>query len=137
MNVQETDDPIKSRLLRKASQQQDELKQEVQEITERTEKVLTNALIIGGALALTYLVVRGFSGSKKSKRKVKKVVKQVNPGQEAESGFEQEPSVASTLLSQVGSAIATQATVLLLDLAKGKLAAYLQAQAQKKADDPS
>jgi hypothetical protein len=109
MNLQ-TDDPVKSQLLRKASQHRDEFKDEVKEITERTEKVLTNALLIGGALALSYFVVRGFSG-RKAKRKAKKA-KVKNPQVEEEVEYEPTPSLASTILSDIGATLANQATVL-------------------------
>jgi FtsZ-interacting cell division protein ZipA len=136
MNIQETDDPIKSQLLNKVTHQQEELKHEVQEITERTQKIFTNALIIGGGLALTYLLIRGFSDSKKRKSKKKASAKQTEARIDADEEYET-PSLASTVLSRVGTAVATQATVLLLDLAREKLAEYLQAQAQKKTDEPS
>jgi hypothetical protein len=137
MNTLETDDPIKSQLLQKTTQKREELETGMKEFSDRTEKVMTNALIIGGVLALTYFVVRRFSEAGKSKRKIKKVVREVAPHQEAEVVYEAAPSVAATLLSQVGSSIATQATVLLLDLAKEKLSEYLKSQAQKKANEHS
>ena len=134
-----TDDPVKSQLLQKASQQREELQEDMKELTERTEKVLTNALIIGGALALTYLLVRGFSGTKRKRKSKAKPVKKVAAVGETEEEDDDgaSPSTASTILSQVGSAIATQATVILLDLAREKLAEFLQAQTQKKSDEHS
>lgn len=136
MNIQETDDPIKSQLLNKVTHQQEELKHEVQEITERTQKIFTNALIIGGALALTFLLIRGFSDSKKRKSKKKTSSQKTEAHMDADEDYDA-PSLASTVLSRVGTAVATQATVLLLDLARERLAEYLHAQAQKKANVPS
>lgn len=137
MKAMETDDLVKSQLLQKAAQQRQEIESEMHEITDRTEKVLTNALIIGGALALTYFLVRGFSAKKKRKArkaKVKAKVAEVDGEEETEV---YEPSGPSQILSQIGTAVASQATMILLDLAKEKLMEYLQAQAQKKADENS
>ena len=137
MKAMETDDLVKSQLLQKAAQQREEIESEMHEITDRTEKVLTNALIIGGALALTYFLVRGFSAKKKRKaRKAKAKVKatEVDDAEEAEVYEESGPA---RILSQIGTAVASQATMILLDLAKEKLMEYLQAQAQKKADENS
>lgn len=137
MKGMETDDLVKSQLLQKAAQQRQEIESEVHEITDRTEKVLTNALIIGGALALTYFLVRGFSSSKK--RKARKARAKAKPAEvdDAEEAQVYEESGPSRILSQIGTAVASQATVLLLDLAKEKLMEYLQAQAQKKANENS
>jgi hypothetical protein len=124
----ETDDPIKGQLLERASRHRSELEEEVNIITERTEKVITNALLIGGALALTYFLVRQLSDSKPKSKKSKKA-KPVN------ADFEEEESIPNPLtsaLTQIGTTVASQATVFLLDLAKEKLAEFLQSQAEKK-----
>jgi FtsZ-interacting cell division protein ZipA len=144
MKTMETDDLVKSQLLQKAAQQRQEIESEMHEITDRTEKVLTNALIIGGALALTYFLVRGFSSKKKrkahkakakaNKAKANKATEVDNVDEEVESYEESGPA---RILSQIGTAVASQATMILLDLAKEKLMEYLQAQAQKKADENS
>ncbi|MBX2960999.1 MAG: hypothetical protein KF687_00730 [Cyclobacteriaceae bacterium] len=138
MKGMETDDLIKSQLKQKADQQRQEIETELHEITDRTEKAITNALVIGGALALTYFLVRGLSSSKKSKtRKTKAKAKAAQDVEGEEEDVVYEESGSSKIFSQIGTAIATQATVVLLDLAKEKLMEYLQAQAQKKADENS
>lgn len=126
--MQQTDDPVKSQLLRKASQQRDELEGELKELSDRTEKILTNALIIGGALALTYVLVRQFGGTKKKKSKAKKAATKPETGVESEPDDE---SPVTHVISQIGTALLSQATVFLLNMAKEKLTDYLQAQAQK------
>lgn len=131
MELLEADDPIKSQLLKKSAQHREELEQDVQLISERTQRVITNALVIGGALALTYFVVSRFSGSgKKSKSKTRKI-KVVNaaPGNESEV---ETVSAAPGFVSQIGTALASQASVFLLSLAKEKLSEYLESQAAKK-----
>ena len=73
MNL-ETDNPEKGQLLQRSEHHRELLEEEVKLITERSEKIITNALIIGGALALTYLLVSSFSGSgKKERAKAKKI----------------------------------------------------------------
>lgn len=137
MKAMETDDLVKSQLQQKAAQQREEIESEMHEITDRTEKVLTNALIIGGALALTYFLVRGFSAKKKRKARKAKVKAKATEVDGEEETEVYETSGPSQILSQIGTAVASQATMILLDLAKEKLMEYLQAQAQKKADENS
>jgi hypothetical protein len=133
----EIDDPVKSSLLKKSAQYREDLEDEAKVITDRTEKIITNALIVGGSLALTYFLYRQFSGggSKKNKTKAKKV-KIVDAAPEIEEAVEK-TSGAGKLISQIGTALVSQASVFLLSMAKEKLAEYLQAQEQKKTDERS
>ena len=135
MELLEKDDPIKSQLLEKSAHYRDELEQDVKLISERTQRILTTALVVGGALALTYLAVRQFGGSTKSgKKKYKtKKIKLVNAAA-ADDDDEEETVVASTpgIVSQIGTALASQATVFLLQLAKEKLNDFMVSQAEKK-----
>jgi hypothetical protein len=130
MELPETDDPVKSQLLKKSAQQRDELEQDLKIVSERTQKIVTNALIIGGALALTYFVINQFSGSKKKRSKTKKI-KVVGASAQPEEVVEAEAS-APGIVAQIGTAIASQASVFLLTLAKEKLMEYLQSQVEKK-----
>lgn len=125
MELMDTDDPIKSELLMKTARHREELEDETRAIAERTEKIITNAIVIGGALALTYFLYTQFSGSKKKKAKKKQTA-----GTEDDEA-EEERSSASNILSQVGTALVSQGGVLLLSLAKEKLTEYLRAQADK------
>jgi uncharacterized membrane protein YebE (DUF533 family) len=137
MELMETDDPVKSRLLKKSSQYREDLEDEAKLISDKTEKMITNALIIGGSLALTYFAYKQFSGGSKSKSKAKaKKVKIVDAATELEEEVE-EPSGPSKIISQIGTALVSQASVFLLSMAKEKLSEYLQAQAQKKTDEHS
>lgn len=130
----ETDDPVKSTLLKKSAQYRDELEEEAKVISERTEKIIKNAVIIGGSLALAYFLYNQFSTSKKKKSKVRKE-KSVQPSSLAagiEEDEEEETSSPNKVLSQIGAALISQASVFLLSMAKEKLSEYLQAQAEKK-----
>jgi hypothetical protein len=124
MELLDTDDPIKGELLMKTARHREDLEEETRAIAERTEKIITNAVMIGGALALTYFLYTQLSGSKK--KKVKKKEREVEVEED-----EEETSSAGNILSQVGTALVSQGGVLLLALAKEKLSEYLRAQADK------
>ena len=126
----DSDDP-KENLMRQSALHRDQLEEDVKLISERTQKIITNALIIGGALAASYFIISSFS-SKPKKKKVKKIkLIQDNPEQVVVSEEPETPGI----ISQLGTALASQATVMLLGLAKEKLEEYMQSQAAKKAED--
>jgi hypothetical protein len=134
MELLETNDP-KSVLLKKSAKHRQGIEDEIKVLSENTQKMVTNALIIGGTLALTYLLVSQYSKSKKSKAKAKgkkiKLIKENEANvEEAELVDDSEDSV----ISRIGSAIAAQATVFLLGLAKDKLSAYLKTNFNKDAE---
>ncbi len=60
MALLESNDP-KLVLLKKSAQHKKDLENEVKVLSESTEKIITNALIIGGTLAVTYFLVRQFT----------------------------------------------------------------------------
>jgi len=137
MELMETDDPIKSGLLKKTSQYREDLEDEAKVISERTEQILTNGLIIGGSLLLTYFAYKQFSGGskKKHKSKVKKIkVVGATPIDTEEETEVEETTGPSQIITQIGTALVSQASVFLLSLAKDKLTEYLQAQEKKKAN---
>jgi hypothetical protein len=135
MELLETND-MKSELLKKSAKHRQELQDEVKLISERTEKALTNALIIGGSLAATYFLVRALAGGskkKKSRRKVKIVQAAAAPERVVEAEVVAEPS-APGIVSQIGTVLASQAVTLLLNVAKEKLADYLHEKAEAKTE---
>ncbi len=142
MELLETDDPVKGRLLKKSAMHQKQIEDEVKFISDKTQKVLATALVVGGALALGYAVVSSLSGASKPKRKsrpAKIKVVQAREGGEAEEVIHAEPD-APGVVAQIGTALASQAAMFLLSIAREKLMEYLQSQtvpAQKNADDPA
>lgn len=128
MELTETNNP-KGELLKKSVQQRKALQDEVELLTERTEKIITNALIIGGALALSYWIVRSFTSKSKSKPKKQKRSEADELVFVKEDGKE---SKIAAVLSEVGSVLATQATAFLLALAKEKLTEFLTTQTTKE-----
>jgi hypothetical protein len=96
-----------------------ELTNELNGIGIKSDKLLTNALIIGGSLAFTYLLVSQLTSEVKKSKKSKAQKAQ------SEDGFEIEEEEA-TLFSQLGAKLVDQATLFLLDIAKEKLSEYIQ-----------
>ena len=103
---------------------------DIKSISDKTEQLTKNALIIGGVLAVTYLLVSQLSGTKKKRKKSKvKAVVPANVDEELE-----EESATPSVFSQIGSKVADTATMVLLDLAKDALAEYLKNRKQKNGD---
>lgn len=97
-----------------------ELTNELNGIGIKSDKLLTNALIIGGSLAFTYLLVSQLTGEVKKPKKSK--AQKAQP----ENGFEIEEEEEATLFSKLGAKLIDQATLVLLDIAKEKLSEYIQ-----------
>jgi hypothetical protein len=133
MEMLDSDDPVKGQLLRKSAHHREQIEEDVKLISEKTEKIITNALIIGGALAATYFILSRFSKTKSKPKKLKKVklVQEDDTADQVvvESSTEPEPP---GVLSQIGSALASQATVMLLAFAKEKLSEYMKSQEAPK-----
>jgi hypothetical protein len=132
MELLETQDPEKKKWVEASARHKRELEKEVNAMTEKTERVLTNALIIGGSLALTYFVISRFTGGGKAKKKKEKR-KTMPAGEEKENDDESYES--PSLISQIGHKVINQATLILLDIAREKLAEYLHS--RKSTDENS
>lgn len=117
MKLLENPDSEKRKLMEASERYRQEIEDEVYSISNGTERILTNALFIGGALALTYFAVTGLRSSKKKKSKKR---------ERDDDDDDIEESSEPTIMSQIGEAVITQATMILLEFAKEKLAEYLQ-----------
>lgn len=139
MELLETDDPIKGQLLQRSAKHREQLEEDARLISEKTEKMLTNALIIGGALAVTYFVVSSFSGSKKKKKSKTAQIRLVHGSAGEEQVQPAAEPEAPGMMAQIGTALAAQATAFVLSLAKEKLMEFLESQAAKKqtSNDPA
>lgn len=125
MELLETHDPEKKKLIESSNRHRQEIEKEIQAVSDRTQRIATNALIVGGALALAYFAFSTLSdGKKKKKKKIKSAAK----GEEEE--YEVQPA-APSLISQIGEQVITQATFLLSDIAKAKLSEYLQSRKEE------
>lgn len=128
----ETDNPEKGQLLQRSAHHRELLEEEVKLITERSEKIITNALVIGGALALTYLLVRNLSGpDKKEKVRPRKIKALETKNGETVAEEDYAPQEAG-VVSQIGAVLMAQATGFLLSIAREKLVEFLQSQTVKK-----
>lgn len=128
MELLETQDPERKKLIETSDRHKRELEKEVKAISDKTEKALKNALVIGGALALTYFAISQLTKAK-SKRKKTNEVKKIDEDETVSS----EPSPPS-FISQLGDRIVGQATVVLLDIAKDMLMEYLDSRKKKNED---
>jgi hypothetical protein len=126
MELLETQDPEKKKLIETSNRHKMELQKELSAISDKTEATIKNALIIGGTLAVAYLLVRTIGSSVKSKRKKakSKVINNIDDDDDETTPVEEHTPMPS-FLSQIGENLASQATLILLDLAKEKLAEYL------------
>jgi hypothetical protein len=104
----------------------------VKDMSDKTEKVLKNALIIGGALAVTYLLVSQLGSGKKKKKSKAKIQLQAAPAPIDQMVEEEEETPSA--FSAIGAKIADTATVMLLDIAKEALSEFLKTRQQKNAD---
>jgi hypothetical protein len=135
MELFESNDP-KTQLLKRSALHREAIEEEAKLISARTEKILTTALVVGGALAATYLLVRQFSGKPKRHKKSKKIkIVAARPKDEEDDDDVTYEKPSSGIVAQLGTALASQATTFLLDLAKEKLMAYLESQANKIKSD--
>jgi hypothetical protein len=129
MEILESQDPEKKRLIEASERHKRALQKDVTDLSKKTEKMLTNALIIGGALALSYLLVRQLSSSSKPKKhkKGKKVTATVVPVSTSDDDDDEDEDQGSPgFLAAMGNKVISQATVILVDIARQKLMEYLE-----------
>ena len=134
MELLETQDPEKKKLIETSDRHKKALEKELGEMKEKTDRILTNALIIGGTLAVTYFVISSISKRKKKKKRNKIIEAQAN-GTDTAEDIEEEEDRGPSLIGQIGTRLLNEATAVLLDLAKEKLAEYLAS--RKKTDENS
>lgn len=136
MEFLESQDPEKKKLIEASDRHKKALEKGFSDLSTDTQKMLTNALVIGGVLALSYLVVRQFSGSGKAKKKKRKhKVTLVQPQVSNASNDEDDDdgdSGSPSLLADIGSKMANQATVILIDIARQKLMEYLDSRKKEE-----
>jgi hypothetical protein len=132
MELLETQNPERKKLLETSERHKRELEKEVKDMSDKTEKVLKNALIIGGALAVTYLLVSKLGSGKKKKKSKAKIRLQAAPAPIDQMVEEEEETPSA--FSAIGAKIADTATVMLLDIAKEALSEFLKTRQQKNAD---
>lgn len=129
MELLESQDPEKIRLIETSDRHKKALAKEMKSISDKTETVVKNALVIGGVLAATYFLVSQLSSSNKKKKRAKAKASIVSPEQE-----EQQEDETPSVLSQISAKVADTATIVLIDLAKDALAEFLKNRKQQNGD---
>lgn len=121
MELLETADPERKRLLDEVRKRREQLDAEAGTLSRKSSKKLSNALMIAGVLVGSYLIYRAVSGARtkeKSKSGLHPDEKSANPGSAARTG------------TGMGSRIAQLAVVFLLNLARERVAAWLASRKQ-------
>src|SRR6266850_6547686 len=113
MESRETKYPDKKRLIEASERHKHELEKEVRSLSEKTEKMIINGLIIGGSLALTYFIISQWGRPKSKKKKAKGKEMEFTGETEADDSL-----AAPSLISQIGNKVINQASLILLDIAK-------------------
>jgi hypothetical protein len=139
MEYLESGESVKEQLREKAARRKEQFQEEARSLSTRAEKVLTNGLIIAGALAVTYWVFSSIRSGKKKRKKRMKEAAASTPASVEYAGEEEATSSngAPGMLAGVGNVLLTQASLFLLDLAKDKLRDYLTQRKQEQPDENS
>lgn len=131
MELLETQDPEKRKLIETSDRHRKELEKEVKAITEKTEAAVKNALIIGGALTVGYLLFSQISKSKKS-GKAKKAKAKARVTEDDDDEVEVVETSESSVIVRMGERILTEATFMLLEMAKDQIREYLQSRKKEE-----
>lgn len=121
MELLETADPDKKRLMDEVRKRREQLDAEAAVLARRSGKKLSNALMIAGVLVGSYLVYRAISGSRKTEK-----------SKEPQTGVNKSAASGSVTKSgnTMGTRLAQLAVVFLLNLARERVAAWLASRKQ-------
>lgn len=100
--------------------QEEEIEQELTELAEKGKHLATQALLIVGGLALSYMLFKAFDGSSGKSKKKKKAAIKIVKDKDVESEEEE-----SSLFGNISTKLATEAALFLLAIAKDRLVDYL------------
>jgi hypothetical protein len=125
MELLETQDPERIRLLETSDRHKKAMEKELTDLTKKTDKMLKNALIIGSSLAVTFLVISALSTKRKKKKKKQAIAAAAKAGEPVDAIETGEDDDSPSVLGQVSKQIINAASVVLLDMARQKLSEYL------------
>jgi hypothetical protein len=125
MELLETQDPDRKRLLETSDRHKKAMEKEIADLTQKTDRVLKNALIIGGSLAVTFLVISSLSKKRKKKRKKQALAADTKAGEPIDAMETDDDDEGPSILGQVSKQVLNAASVVLLDIARQKLSEYL------------
>ncbi len=135
MELLETQDPDKKRLIETSDRHKRAMEKEIGDLTEKTDRMLKNALIIGGSLVVTYFVISALSQKRKKKKKKIANAEAAKTGEGMDPVVDDEVDDGPSVLGQVGTQLLNQASLVILDIARQKLSEYLAT--RKKPDEHS
>ena len=112
----------KKKLLVQSNLYKDDFERELKIVKHQTNELLKNTLIIGGSLALTYILFRQVTSRRNKKRVFANTLDTKNIRDDVEEITTLErPSRFNSILSEIGTSLANEATAFLLSIAKEKL----------------
>lgn len=121
MELLETADPEKKRLMDEVRKRREQLDAEAGSLARKSSKQLSNALMIAGVLVGSYLIYRAISGSRKAGK---------NRPDLSEAEKKTTSETAGKSGNTMGSRLAQLAVVFLLNLARERVAAWLASRKQ-------
>ena len=124
MELLETQDPEKKKLIESSDRHKRAMEKELTDLTQKTDKALKTALIVGGSLALTFLVISALSKKRKKKKKKQAIEAAAQAGL-APDPVADEDEDGPSILGSLGTQLINHASVVLLDIASEKLKEYL------------
>lgn len=125
MELLETQDPDKKRLIETSDRHKRAMEKEIGDLTQKTDRVLKNVLMIGGSLVVTFFVISALSKKRKKKKKKIAQAEAAKTGEGIDPFVEQEVDDGPSVLGQVGTQLLNQASLMVLDIARQKLSEYL------------
>ncbi len=125
MELLETQDPEKKRLIETSDRHKRAMEKEIGDLTQKTDQILKNTLIIGGSLLVTFFVISALSKKRKKKKKKISQAEAAKTGEGLDPAVEEEVDDGPSVLGQVGTQLLNQASLMVLDIARQKLSEYL------------
>ncbi len=125
MELLETQDPEKKKLIETSDRHRRAMEKELSDLTQKTDRALKTALIVGGSLALTFLIISALSKKRRKKKKKLALEAAAQAGLTPPPAEEDDEDDSPSILSTVGNQLLNQASIILLDLARQKLKEYL------------
>ncbi len=122
MEYLETADPEKKQLIEEVRRRKEKLDAEANALAKKGQRVMTNALIIGGVLIGSYLVYRAISGSKQKEKK-NIVSPAASPEQKKQS---------ASFFGSFGKRLTQVAAIFILNLARQRVADWLASNKKEK-----
>ena len=128
MELLEIQDPEKKKLIESSERHKRALEKELSLLASKKDRMVTNALVIGSTLALTYFVISSITKKTRKKKKLRlAAIKEETGADNEDLEVEEEVKEAEpSELGKLGIHLLTQVSAMLLSLAREKLSEYLE-----------